>query len=197
MGPSFRCLLLLDMSPSTTPGDRRLHVPSSFTADAGLRPLTTGSALPKIPQTRFPWGYHFGAVLRFTFAATCRFAGPPSGSDRAFAQPLRTFTSGLPANQSPESAAGYNYGGNWASSTGESFTRWIAASFAAQSSSRINFFDPALKSICGCRLRRTRDTCAPATAEGHERFFGDGRKLLHNSRAPLLRHCVVDSCLWI
>ena len=98
VGPSFRCLLLLDMSPSATPGDRRLHVPSSFTADAGLRPLTTGSALPRIPPIRFPWGYHFGAVLRFTFAATCRFAGPPSGSDRAFAQPLRTFTSGLPAN---------------------------------------------------------------------------------------------------
>jgi len=49
------------MSPSATPGDRRLHIPSSFTADAGLRPLTTGSALPKIPQIRFTWGYRFGA----------------------------------------------------------------------------------------------------------------------------------------
>ena len=34
VGPSFHCLILLDMSPSSTPGDQRLHTSSSFTADA-------------------------------------------------------------------------------------------------------------------------------------------------------------------
>ena len=57
------------MSSSETRGVRRLHIPSSFTDDAGLQPFTTVSALPGNPTLRFPWGGSaFGASLRLAFA---------------------------------------------------------------------------------------------------------------------------------
>ena len=79
--PSFRVPFLLDMSSSTTPGDRRLHAPSFFPADAGLRPMTTDSATPS-SHNPFHVGNHFGASLQFTFATTCRVACPLDGSDQ-------------------------------------------------------------------------------------------------------------------
>ena len=42
---------------------------------------------------------------------------------RAFTQPTRTFTYGLFDGLVTRSAAGYRYGGNWASSTGGTSTR--------------------------------------------------------------------------
>ena len=45
-------------------GEFRLYAPSSFTANAGLRPFSTDSPLPYIPQIRFTRGAHFGASLR-------------------------------------------------------------------------------------------------------------------------------------
>jgi hypothetical protein len=87
------------------PGPRevhRLHIPSSFTNDTGLRPKgIVVSALPNSPPSDSRGGILFEASLRFTFAATCRFARPPVGADRVFTQPTWTFTSGLPTDWSP------------------------------------------------------------------------------------------------
>ena len=49
--PCFRCPLRPDMSPSSTRGVRRLHAPSSFTGDTGLRLLARDSALPSDPPS--------------------------------------------------------------------------------------------------------------------------------------------------
>ena len=81
--PCFRYPFCLDMSPSATPGSstaaytqflRRQRWPSS----RGKRLGTSN-----IPTIRFPWGGHFGALLRFTCVTTCRVVCPPGGSDPA------------------------------------------------------------------------------------------------------------------
>ena len=100
--PCFRWLFFIDMSSSETPGAPQLPLPSSFAADAGLRPGARVSASPTILTLRFHVRTrNFGASLPFAFATTCRFACPPVGADRVFTQPTRTFTSGLPADWSP------------------------------------------------------------------------------------------------
>ena len=74
--PCFRYPFCLDMSPSATPGSstaaytqflRRQRWPSS----RGKRLGTSN-----IPTIRFPWGGHFGALLRFTCVTTCRVVCP-------------------------------------------------------------------------------------------------------------------------
>jgi hypothetical protein len=64
-----------------------------------------GLGTSNIATIRFAWRVHFGALLRFTCATTCRVVCPPGGSDRAsLARPTGTFTSGLPVNWSPVSS---------------------------------------------------------------------------------------------
>src|ERR1017187_2686575 len=62
---------------------RRLHIPSSFAVNAGLRQGVNDSALPTFPQSASRGGGHFGALLRFTCVTTCRVVCPPGGSDPA------------------------------------------------------------------------------------------------------------------
>ena len=80
----------------------RLHQPSSFTDDAGLRTRPDGLGTFHIPRSDSIVGkLDFGASLRFSIVTTCRLACPPVGADQVFTQPTRTFTSGLPADWSP------------------------------------------------------------------------------------------------
>jgi hypothetical protein len=98
------CFRWHPFSTCRPPGSReaqRLPIPSSFTADAGLRPKGTVSALPTSPPSDSRGGVYFAASLRFAFAATCQFARPPVGADQALTQPTRTFTSGLSTDWSP------------------------------------------------------------------------------------------------
>jgi len=90
----------LDMSSSGTDGKFiRLLIPSSFTDDAGLRPEGKRSRHFQLPHPPIlVGGSFFEASLRFTFAATCRFACSPVGADRGFTQPTRAFTFGLPTD---------------------------------------------------------------------------------------------------
>src|SRR5580658_6598742 len=70
---------------------------------------------------RFPREGNFGALLRFACATTCRIASHPDGSDSVNTLPPMAFTARLSSAQSPASNAGYNYGGNWTTSTGQDF----------------------------------------------------------------------------
>src|SRR5208283_4491101 len=80
----------------------RLHPPSSFTDDAGLRTRPEGLGTSHIPRSDSIVGkLDFGASLRFSFVTTCRLACPPVGADQVFTQPTRTFTAGLPTDWSP------------------------------------------------------------------------------------------------
>jgi hypothetical protein len=54
--PSFRWLFFIDMSSSETPGAPQLPLPSSFAANAGLRPGARVSASPTILTLRFTRG---------------------------------------------------------------------------------------------------------------------------------------------
>ena len=81
-GSSFGCLYPVP-SPMTLAFDQRGN----------------GLGTSNFPTLRFSWGDpYFEASLRFTFAATCRFACSPVGADWVFAQPTRAFTFGLPTD---------------------------------------------------------------------------------------------------
>ena len=93
----------IDMSSSGTTGSSFgciYPVPSPMTLAFDQRGLWSRHF--QIPHPPIPvGGSFFEASLRFTFAATCRFARPPVGADRVFTQPTWTFTSGLPTDWSP------------------------------------------------------------------------------------------------
>src|SRR6266852_1721269 len=97
------CFLWHTFSTCRPPGTDgkfiRLLIPSSFTDDAGLRPEGKRSRHFQLPHPPIlVGGSFFEASLRFTFAATCRFACSPVGADRVFTQPTRAFTFGLPTD---------------------------------------------------------------------------------------------------
>jgi len=75
------------------------------------------------PTIHFEWA----ALSRLPgshFATTCRFACPPGGSDRDSVFPANEdFYSRAFDGSVALPAAGYDYDGNWASSTGGTFTR--------------------------------------------------------------------------
>jgi hypothetical protein len=108
--PCFRCTFLLDMPSTSTAGSPSAALAPSFTDDIGLRQTTSGAALPMLPIIRFRWAEGFRG-FRFAFAAACRVACPPGGSDRGFPQPTRTFTSELSNGSVALPAVGYDYGG--------------------------------------------------------------------------------------
>ena len=95
---------------------RRRHRPS---------PLPEGLGTPNTPTIRFRWDFHFEAV-RFACAATCRVARPPGGSNPSSSKPAQAdgdFYFRASSKSVTLLAAGYHYGGDWASSTGGTFTR--------------------------------------------------------------------------
>ena len=74
--PCFRCMFLLGMSSSPTPGSSSAALTQSFADNLGLRPLVTDSTLPSTPTIRFRWVPNFEASL-VCFATTCRVACLP------------------------------------------------------------------------------------------------------------------------
>jgi hypothetical protein len=98
--PCFRCLFLLDLSSSTTPGIPSAACTQSLTDDTGLRPFATGSAFPSIPTLRFGWGAAFEASL-VCLATTCRVACLPGRIRPDSSRPTEAFTPGLPSGWSP------------------------------------------------------------------------------------------------
>ena len=86
--------------PHRPRGVRRLHAPSSFTGDTGLRLLARDSALPSDP----PSASSGTAFSRLSWFAPLRPVGSLAsldGSDRAHARPPETCTPGLPPGWSP------------------------------------------------------------------------------------------------
>jgi hypothetical protein len=121
--PSFRCSLLPGMPSSLTPGSSTPICPDSSDANVGLRRIPTGSALPTIPQIRFPRVFHFVASLvRFPLRPV-RLLAPLHGSNR-----VAPASEGFYVQAFNESVAllvaGYDYNSNWTSSVGGTFTRW-------------------------------------------------------------------------
>jgi hypothetical protein len=119
--PCFRFRSFWTCRPLRPRGARRLHMPSSFTDGAGLHRVWHSSALPSSHHP-LPIGVRFSRLLRFALCCGLSSRSPP----------LADLTGGYPANRgfyfraSDRSVtlpiAGYNYGDNWASFTGGTFT---------------------------------------------------------------------------
>jgi hypothetical protein len=125
--PCFYCLFLLDMPSSTTPGSPSVSHAQSLDRRRWPSPSLDGSALPNTPSSAsdgtviswFP-----GSLSATAFATACRVVRPLGGSDRIFLPATQGFYFRAFDGAVTLPAAGYSYGGNWASSTGGTFTRW-------------------------------------------------------------------------
>src|SRR3989449_2251603 len=121
--PRFRCSFLLGMPSSTTPGSP----PAACTQLLDRQRWPSQSfklfGTPSSPTIRSTWDFHFGATsVRSRYGlSSCsplwriRPEFPPADGDvytRAFDESVTLL------------AAGYDYGGSWAASTGGSHTRW-------------------------------------------------------------------------
>ena len=119
--PCFRCALFLGMSSSQTPGSPAAACTQFLRRRRWPSPRTDGLSTPDHPTIRFRWGSDFGASL-VRIATTYRVACLPGGSDRASPADgdfyFRAFDESVTLP-----AAGYDYGGNWAISTGGTHTR--------------------------------------------------------------------------
>src|SRR5215469_4200334 len=89
-------------------------------------PSLDGSALPNTPSSAsdgtviswFP-----GSLSATAFATACRVVRPPGGADRVFLPATQGFYFRAFDGAVTLPAAGYDYGGNWASCTGGTSTR--------------------------------------------------------------------------
>ena len=74
--PSFRCIFLPDMPPSTTPGS-----PTPISSRAAVSTLAFVVGIPprhsQYPRNPFHAGGNFRGFLVHTFATACQFARPP------------------------------------------------------------------------------------------------------------------------
>ncbi len=152
------------MPSSPTPGSST-SISRNFDADIDLRRMTTGSALPTLPQS-VPRGRYISWLHWFASATACQVARPPVRIrlDRpAFGDFYFQAFNGsvfLPV-------AGYNYNSDWTPLLAGLSPAGMAASFAARSLSTDSY----------------QTTCASTSAmqpkTGHE-----SKALTHCSRAP-------------
>src|SRR5229473_2666 len=98
--PCFRCLFLLDMSPSSTPGSSSAAFTQFLCRRRWPSPFPNGFGTPKYPTIRFKWAMAFGA-LPVHIATTCRVARLPWRIRPALLRPTEAFTPGLPSGWSP------------------------------------------------------------------------------------------------
>ena len=119
--PCFHCMFLLDMSPSTTPGSSSAANTQFLADNIGLRHRLTGSALPSTPPSASGGGGFrgFTGLPCYNLSSGLPPLADPTGSpaDRGFYSWASIGSVTLPD-------ARYNYGGNWAISTGGTLTRW-------------------------------------------------------------------------
>ena len=96
--PSFRCSFLPDMPPSPT-RKSDIDIFQNFDADIGLRRMTTGSALPTLPQS-VPRGRSISWLHWFASATAARLLAPCTDQTGILPQPPGTFTSRLSTDRS-------------------------------------------------------------------------------------------------
>ncbi len=81
-------------------GESDIDIFQNFDADIGLRRMTTGSALPILPQS-VPRGQSISWLHWFASATACQVACPPTDLTGILPQPPGTFTSRLSTDWSP------------------------------------------------------------------------------------------------
>jgi hypothetical protein len=114
--PGFRSLFLLGMSSSKTPENPSvLLCPTIHTEGSGLRPYGKGSAFSTIPTIRARGGSFSGLPVSLPLQPAKLLASLSDPRDVYIRASGGLVT--LPA-------AGYDYSGGWATSTGGTFTHW-------------------------------------------------------------------------
>ena len=129
--PSFRCPFLPDMPPSPTPGSLTSIYFQNFDANIGLRRMTTGSALPTLPQS-VPRGRSISWLHWFTSATACQVACPPVRI-RLQRPAFGDFYFQAFDGSVSLPVAGYNYNSDWTPLLAGLPPAGMAASFAARS----------------------------------------------------------------
>src|SRR5450756_961596 len=128
--PGFHCTFLPDMPSSPTSG-RSTSISRNFDADIGLRRMTTGSALPTLPQS-VPRGRSISWRHWFASATACQIARPPVRirlERPAFGDfYFQAFNGSVSL-----SVAGYNYNSDWTPLLAGLSPAGMAASLAARS----------------------------------------------------------------
>ena len=128
--PGFHCTFLPDMPSSPTPGSST-SISRNFDADIGLRRMTTGSALPTLPQS-VPRGRSISWLHWFASATACQIARPPVRirlERPAFGDfYFQAFNGSVSL-----SVAGYNYNSDWTPLLAGLSPAGMAASLAARS----------------------------------------------------------------
>ena len=130
MVPSFRCPFLPDMPPSPTPGSLTSIYFQNFDANIGLRRMTTGSALPTLPQS-VPRGRSISWLHWFTSATACQVACPPVRI-RLQRPAFGDFYFQAFDGSVSLPVAGYNYNSDWTPLLAGLPPAGMAASFAAR-----------------------------------------------------------------
>ena len=168
--PGFRCTFLPDMPSSPTPGSST-SISRNFDADLGLRRMTTGSALPTLPQS-VPRGRSISWLHWFASATACQVARPPVRirlERPAFGDfYFQAFNGSVSL-----SVAGYNYNSDWTPLLAGLSPAGMAASLAARSvaTKRTNAGTAELCALCHERtLARLFDHFISA----QEKRLGDG-----------------------
>jgi len=121
--PSFRCTFLPGMSSSMTPESPSVAPAQFLRRRRWPSPILQGLGTLDYPTPiRFRWDPHFGAVSS-PLLRPAELLASLGGPDR-LAPADRDVYVRASGGLVTLPAAGYDYGGNWASSTGGAFTRW-------------------------------------------------------------------------
>jgi len=118
---AFAAHSFLACRPLRPRGVRHRYVPD-VRCQHGLRRLTTGSALPTLPQS-VPRGCRISWLHWFASATACQFARPPARI-RLEHPALGDFYFQAFDGSVSLPVAGYNYNSDWTPSVGGTCTRW-------------------------------------------------------------------------
>jgi hypothetical protein len=139
--PSFYCTFLPGMPPSPTPGSLTSIFFQNFDANIGLRRMTTGSALPTLPQS-VPRGRSISWLHWFASATACQVACPPVRIRLGTSPATEDFYFQASNVSVSLHVAGYNYNSDWTPLLAGLSPAGMAASFAARS------FSTAVDDVC-------------------------------------------------
>ena len=130
--PGFHCTFLPGMPSSPTPGESDIDIFQNFDADIGLRRMTTGSALPTLPQS-VPRGRSISWLHWFASATACQVACPPVRIRLGYSPATGDFYFQAFNGSVSLPVAGYNYNSDWTPLLAGLSPAGMAASFAARS----------------------------------------------------------------
>src|SRR5271167_1076739 len=113
-------------------GESDIDIFQNFDADIGLRRMTTGSALPTLPQS-VPRGRSISWLHWFASATACQVACPPVRIRLGYSPAIGDFYFQAFNGSVSLPVAGYNYNSDWTPLLAGLSPAGMAASFAARS----------------------------------------------------------------